>query len=104
MHLDLQKKMDGEYDDKVEAQVSEFWTQVNTMKKMLRYKKMLTHPNYSDNIFMELSISNLRKFYKKSKKELEDIRLFFNMGSEQQEKAIIEGAKVKKRTSKVITF
>ena len=51
-------------------------------KFRLRYKNMLLNPNFSDNIYMELSMNNLNKFYLKAIKELNDIRLFFNIYSE----------------------
>lgn len=55
-----------------------------------RYKEMQIHPHISDNIYMELSLRNLHNFYQIALKDLTDIRLFFNMHSETDEKRIIQ--------------
>ena len=40
---------------------------------MAKFKKLMLHPNLSDNIFNEMNIKNLRFMYEKSVKEDADI-------------------------------
>jgi hypothetical protein len=41
-------------------------------KIMARFRRQILYPNYSDNIYMELNITNLRLFYDRSKKDYAD--------------------------------
>lgn len=52
---------------------------VRKEKIMARFRRQILNPNYSDNIYMELNITNLRKFYEKSLKEFKDIQEFFSI-------------------------
>lgn len=68
---------------------------------------MLLAPNRSDNIFMELSLSNLKKFHQKAIKELTDLRLFFNMHTEEQERILLQWVKgrgSRKKFAKAVVF
>lgn len=48
-------------------------------KKMMKYKNLFERPCYSENIFVELDIINLTRFYQKSQSELHDLRRLFKI-------------------------
>lgn len=58
-------------------------------KMMLKYKMMLQKPYLSDNIFMELNITNLSKFYQRAISELQDARDLFNIKGIQDEELAV---------------
>jgi len=56
---------------------------------MAKFKKLMLHPNLSDNIFNEMNIKNLRFMYEKSVKEDADINSYFNIRNESDAKIIL---------------
>ena len=57
-------------------------------KIMARFRRQILNPNYSDNIYMELNITNLRKFYEKSLKEFNDIQEFFSINPANEQEVL----------------
>jgi hypothetical protein len=49
---------------------------------MAKFKLLALKPNASDNIYSELNISYLIKFYKRAKRDLQEIEQFFNISEE----------------------
>ena len=45
----------------------------------MKYKNLYERPCYSENIYMELNITNLQKFYQKAQSELHDVRRLFKI-------------------------
>lgn len=57
-------------------------------KAMIRFRQQILHPNYSDNIYMEMNIINLKKFYERALKQLADILKFFSITPENEEQVL----------------
>ena len=57
---------------------------VRREKIMARFRRQILNPNYSDNLYMELNITNLKKFYEKSLKEFNDVEEFFSITRENE--------------------
>ena len=57
-------------------------------KVMIRFRQQILHPNYSDNIYMEMNITNLKKFYERALKQLADILKFFSITPENEEQVL----------------
>lgn len=57
---------------------------VRREKIMARFRRQILNPNYSDNLYMELNITNLKKFYEKSLKEFNDVQEFFSITRENE--------------------
>lgn len=49
---------------------------------MEKFKLLALQPNASDNIYSEVNIAYLIKFYKRAKKDFEEIQQFFNLREE----------------------
>ena len=56
---------------------------------MAKFKKLMLHPNLSDNIFNEMNVKNLKHMYEKSIKEEADIRSYFNIRNEADARVIL---------------
>lgn len=48
-------------------------------KMMAKFKQQILQPYISDNLYMELNVTNLIYMYEKSKKEEKDTKAFFNI-------------------------
>ena len=45
----------------------------------MKFKNLFERPSYSENIYLEMNITNLQKIYKKSQAELHEIRHLFKI-------------------------
>ena len=58
-------------------------------RTMAKFKKLMLHPNLSDNIFNEMNIKNLKFMYEKAIKEDQDINAYFNIRNEADAKIVL---------------
>ena len=56
---------------------------------MEKFKQIAKQPRLSYNVYEEVDIANLRKFYQRAVYELEDFRKFFKIRSEQEELRVL---------------
>ena len=61
----------------------------NQVRLMEKFKLMAKQPHVSYNVYEELDIDNLRKFYHRAVYELNDFRKFFKIKNEQQESRVL---------------
>lgn len=73
-------------------------------KVMARYLLQIEKPYWSDNIYMELDMTNLRMFYERALKEYEDIKLYFLVTDENEEVVLTEVPRGRKKKELRIQF
>lgn len=65
---------------------------------MARYLLQIEKPYLSDNIYMELNITNLRQFYERAVKEMKNINEYFLITKENEKEVLTEIEKGKKKS------
>lgn len=73
----------------MELQILSKEEKLHKEKIMAKFKKLMLHPNLSDNIYNEMNIKNLKFMYEKSLKEETDIKSYFNIRNEADAKIIL---------------
>ena len=58
-------------------------------KTLLKYKQLITHPEWSENIYMEINITNLENFYQRARSELHEVRTLFKIKTAEDEKNVM---------------
>lgn len=87
--IERQNKIDQEEQKANDMMTHEERNEIARKEKiMARFKRQILNPNFSDNIYMELNIKNLRYFYEKSLKEFKDIQEFFSITPENEQEVL----------------
>jgi hypothetical protein len=73
-------------------------------KIMARFRLQIEKPYWSDNIYLELNITNLKYFYDRAKKELRDINDYFGITDTNEEIVTTEVLPGFKKTDERIEF
>lgn len=71
---------------------------------MARHLLQIEKPYWSDNIYMELDMTNLRMFYERANKEYDDIRAYFLITDESKEVVLAEVPKGRIKKEERIQF
>ena len=67
-------------------------------KVMARFLLQIEKPYWSDNIYMELDMTNLRMFYERAQKEYADICKYFLITDENREETVTSVRKGRKKS------
>ena len=73
-------------------------------KEMARFLLQIEKPYWSDNIYMELDMTNLRMFYERSMKEYADICKYFLITDENRKETLTLVRKGRKKSDQRIQF
>lgn len=102
-HENMRKQLDLE--DEMFADESEDPEELKQRDQMLaRYRMQIEKPYLSDNIFMELSIINLKHFYDRARKEQRDINKYFLITKENEKRVLTPVTRGKKKPEGRIQF
>lgn len=71
---------------------------------LLRFRNQIEKPYWSDNIYMELNIENLKQYYIRSIKDLEDIKDFYKISPATEREVLTIISKKGKRSDLRIQF
>ena len=71
---------------------------------LLRFRNQIEKPYWSDNIFMELNIENLKQCYIRAQQDLKDINKFFMISSATRKEVLTIISKKGKRTDLRVQF
>lgn len=71
---------------------------------LLRFRNQIEFPYWSDNIYMELNIENLKQCYIRALKELKDVEEFFKINEKTRKEVLTVISKKGKRSDLRIQF
>lgn len=75
---ELKHEMEVEHENSFrDSEMEDVFEKAAQEKVMARFLLQIEKPYWSDNIYMELDMTNLRMFYERAQKEYEDICKYF---------------------------